>query len=329
VGAEASAAFVSYCRQDSEFALRLAEDLKSAGARVWIDQLDIQPGEDWDLAIESAVDRTAQMLLILSPASVQSKNVRNEIAVALDANKTIIPVLHQDCAIPLQLRRVQYIDFRTDYGNGLKILLKALDVAPSKQPTAPSSSTTQEGQVAEPLMLAQQLRADLRPEGWLAEQSQVAARPLNHEVKLPGDRAKAFDRDREQQRLRSHPRRTLILFGVLVPRRIAVALIACGTLLGAVAFYRSKRIERPSASLAKKVNVDNTRHHYYIVGLNPNGDDWLALRSEPSFTRGTQIMKMGPDTLMTVVGRDGAWLHVQLTTGEVGWAHSQYLACCK
>src|SRR5271169_3102645 len=32
---------------DSQFVLRLAEDLKTAGASVWLDQLDITPGQRW------------------------------------------------------------------------------------------------------------------------------------------------------------------------------------------------------------------------------------------------------------------------------------------
>jgi hypothetical protein len=42
VAADAPAAFFSYCHDDSEdFALRLAQDLKAAGAAVWIDQLEV------------------------------------------------------------------------------------------------------------------------------------------------------------------------------------------------------------------------------------------------------------------------------------------------
>ena len=117
---DAPTAFFSYSREDSEFAIRLAEDLKQAGAVVWIDQLDIDPGQEWDNAIEDAVTQCPRMLLILTAASVKSKKVRNEIAFALDEGKTIIPVLYQDCMVPLQLRRIQHIDFRTDYARGLQ-----------------------------------------------------------------------------------------------------------------------------------------------------------------------------------------------------------------
>jgi molecular chaperone DnaK len=143
VSADAPAAFFSYCRDDSDFALRLAEDLKGAGAVVWMDQLDIEPGQEWDSAVEDAVTRCPRMLLILSPASVKSRNVRNEIAFALDEQKTIIPVLLQDCTVPLQLRRIQHIDFRTDYARGLKALLKALGVQQSApRPASPEPDET-------------------------------------------------------------------------------------------------------------------------------------------------------------------------------------------
>ena len=48
---EVPTAFFSYSRNDSDFALRLAKDLKSAGANVWIDQLDIKAGQEWDSQI--------------------------------------------------------------------------------------------------------------------------------------------------------------------------------------------------------------------------------------------------------------------------------------
>jgi hypothetical protein len=62
-----------------------------------------------------------------------------------------------------------------------------------------------------------------------------------------------------------------------------------------------------------------------LVNLNPNGDNWLALRSEPG---GVRIMKMGPDTLFTVVGEQGEWAHLRLSTGETGWAAKAYIGCC-
>jgi hypothetical protein len=112
--------FVSYSRRDQEFVLRLAGDLRAAGSQIWVDQIDIRPGDHWDRAVEAAVRDCVGMLLILSPSSVASENVMDEVAVALDAGKTIIPVLIKACAPPLRLARLQFIDATSDYAGALR-----------------------------------------------------------------------------------------------------------------------------------------------------------------------------------------------------------------
>jgi hypothetical protein len=106
LAAEAQAAFFSYSREDSEFAVRLAKDLKAAGAMVWMDQVDITAGKRWDRAIEDALTNCPSLLVILSPASVNSTNVLDEVSFALETQKTVIPVLYRECRIPFRLRRV-------------------------------------------------------------------------------------------------------------------------------------------------------------------------------------------------------------------------------
>lgn len=129
-------AFFSYSREDTDFSLRLAGDLKAAGAVVWLDQLDIAAGQRWDAAVEAALKDCPRLLLILSPSSVGSENVKDEVSFALDTHKTIIPVLYRDCEVPFRLRRFQYIDFRTDYPRGLEELLKILQASPAGKSTA-------------------------------------------------------------------------------------------------------------------------------------------------------------------------------------------------
>ena len=137
----APVAFFSYCREDSDFALRLAGDLKAVGASVWLDQLDILPGQRWDRSVEDALTNCLRMVVILSPASVSSTNVMDEVSFALEEKKTVIPVVYQDCTIPFRLRRVQHVDFRQDYARGLQVLLKILAPgnAEKQQPPALAS----------------------------------------------------------------------------------------------------------------------------------------------------------------------------------------------
>ncbi len=96
---------------------------------MWLDKLDILPGELWDIAVERALYNCPRMLVILSPASESSPNVRDEVSFALWKEKTVIPVLYRDCEIPYRLHRLQRLDLRSDYAQRLKTLVAAL--APS------------------------------------------------------------------------------------------------------------------------------------------------------------------------------------------------------
>jgi hypothetical protein len=121
-------AFFSYSREDAEFALRLAKDLRAAGASVWLDQLDIKPGQRWDRAVEDALASCPLLLVLLSPTSVNSTNVMDEVSLALEEGKTVVPVVYRDCKVPFRLRRLQHVDFRLEYSTGLSRLLETFGV---------------------------------------------------------------------------------------------------------------------------------------------------------------------------------------------------------
>src|SRR5690348_16559007 len=106
-----SLVFVSYSRSDEAFARRLVKDLRTAGVNVWLDQDNIGAGQRWDMAIERALDAASHVLYIMSKASTQSENVRDELDTAIDSGKIIVPVLIEDCKPPLRVRRIEYTDF--------------------------------------------------------------------------------------------------------------------------------------------------------------------------------------------------------------------------
>ena len=105
-------AFFSYSRDDSEFALRLAGDLKAAGAHVWLDELDIAPGQRWRRAVQEALNNSPRVLVILSPSAVDSTNVEDEFNFALEKHKTVIPIRFQACEVPFELRPFKYVEFQ-------------------------------------------------------------------------------------------------------------------------------------------------------------------------------------------------------------------------
>lgn len=119
--------FFSYSRADgSDFALRLALDLKKEGFNVWIDQQDIRAGSEWDLEIEKALETCDCLLFIETEKSVISNNVLDEVYYALDQDKKVIPVILHDSKTPFRLQRLQHVDFTKDYNAGLTQLIREL-----------------------------------------------------------------------------------------------------------------------------------------------------------------------------------------------------------
>lgn len=67
----------------------------------------------------------------------------------------------------------------------------------------------------------------------------------------------------------------------------------------------------------------------YPVGLDPYGDNFLALRSLPSGTEGVRIARLGPGTVFTELGRQAGWVNIVLPSGQTGWVSARYVGCCR
>jgi hypothetical protein len=131
--------FFSYARTDRDFVLKLAQELRAVGVDLWLDQLDILGGQRWDRAVEEALATCQGMIAVLSPASLASNNVIDEVSYALEEGKWVVPVLFQSCTIPFRLRRIQYIDFTGSYDTGFSQLLRALHVEYPAHPLQPKT----------------------------------------------------------------------------------------------------------------------------------------------------------------------------------------------
>lgn len=130
--------FVSYAREDRDIALRLADDLRAAGIDVWIDQHNIRAGEQWDQAVERALEQSLTMLVILSPDAVQSRSVMDEVSYSLEEGKRVVPVLHRACKIPLRMRRLQYVELTSSYAEGFSRVVNALQNASATSVVTPA-----------------------------------------------------------------------------------------------------------------------------------------------------------------------------------------------
>ena len=137
--------FISYSRNDEIFARRLATSLSDMGADVWIDIEDIPAGMKWSRAIQEGLDSGELLIVIISPDSMDSRNVEDEWQYYLDNNKPVVPVLLRPTKIHFQLNRIQYIDFyEQDYATAIRQLhaqlkSKGVELAPPKETSAAAS----------------------------------------------------------------------------------------------------------------------------------------------------------------------------------------------
>tara|TARA_R110002051_G_scaffold81751_2_gene145960 strand:- start:13614 stop:14786 length:1173 start_codon:yes stop_codon:yes gene_type:complete len=118
--------FISYSREDTDFMRQLKSRLEESGIKVWVDE-NIKGGATWDNIIEEALATSDSIIVVLSKASVASKMVMNEVSYGIEENKSVIPVMVEECKIPFRLRRIQYIDFTPGFESGIGGVLDALD----------------------------------------------------------------------------------------------------------------------------------------------------------------------------------------------------------
>ncbi len=124
--------FISYSRENQAIVERLRQDLQTAGIDIWIDKIGLQPGTpDWDEALRVAIKASKAVILVASPSSRRSPYVRDEIALAKGANKSIYPVWVDGDdwmdAVPMGLGSTQNVDLRSDnYATNLSSLIAAL-----------------------------------------------------------------------------------------------------------------------------------------------------------------------------------------------------------
>ncbi|WOD43825.1 toll/interleukin-1 receptor domain-containing protein [Hwangdonia lutea] len=118
--------FVSYSSKDRPFAIGLVKELQSLGVNVWIDQLGIGLGENWDDAIEEALEKSETLMLILSPTSVESPNVQDEVSIAINTKKKMVPILIEECKLPMRWQRRQYADLTNNPDKAIHDILSFL-----------------------------------------------------------------------------------------------------------------------------------------------------------------------------------------------------------
>src|SRR5262245_39492281 len=104
--------FISYSRQNQDYAHKLAEKLQQEGFEVWIDDR-IDYGDTWERVIFKAIDDCAAFLVIMTPQSYESDWVLRECQYADKRKRPQFPVLLEGEEFPRYVS-TQYADVRSD-----------------------------------------------------------------------------------------------------------------------------------------------------------------------------------------------------------------------
>jgi hypothetical protein len=109
-------AFLCHSKRDKKAIRRLYTKLLKDNVRVWFDEKDLLPGQDWTLLIQWAVQDSDVVLICLSRGAIDNKGyIHREIQLALDIAQLqpegsifIVPVRLEECEIPQRLQKYQW-----------------------------------------------------------------------------------------------------------------------------------------------------------------------------------------------------------------------------
>jgi non-specific serine/threonine protein kinase len=92
--------FISYASRDRAQARRVVDALEAAGVRAWFDQRAIEGGTDYGPEIVHGIRHAQAFILMCSPASLASKNVRQEIHLAWHYGRPYLPLTIEPVTLP-------------------------------------------------------------------------------------------------------------------------------------------------------------------------------------------------------------------------------------
>lgn len=120
--------FISYSHHDKEFVDRLAAQLVRRNVNIWLDRWELSVGDSLIDKIQDAVDGASALLVILSKASVASEWCKKELSAGLlreleERRIVVMPVMLEDCDVPVFARGKLFADFRTNFDVGLRAVV--------------------------------------------------------------------------------------------------------------------------------------------------------------------------------------------------------------
>jgi len=123
--------FISYLNANKTFAAKLADTLRKNGFEVLINELSIPSGDNIIEKVKEGLVTADAFIAVLSNAYLSSTWGMHELSFVSaramsDPNLRVIPVVLEDCDIPVFIRDHNYADFRGDFTTAAEAVVRAL-----------------------------------------------------------------------------------------------------------------------------------------------------------------------------------------------------------
>lgn len=146
--------FISYSPKDSRHMANMQDQLLRIGYKPWIDP-NPRPGQDWRFEIDDAIRASDAMIVIVTPASVDSVFVTYEWSLALGSGIPVIPVKFAPGKMHPRLNTLEQFDVNSfttpghfwDYFG--RELPRLLEIEPVPQPKGQRPDPTHTASVPE------------------------------------------------------------------------------------------------------------------------------------------------------------------------------------
>jgi uracil-DNA glycosylase family 4 len=124
--------FISHATEDADFAQRIARSMRAANVDVWLAPNSIHPGEDFVDAIQRGLSGTTHLVVIMSPAAIESSWVKLEMNTGIRLERggklSIMPISYRACEPPVLWGAYHWAEYGDNYDGLVEKLLRWMGV---------------------------------------------------------------------------------------------------------------------------------------------------------------------------------------------------------
>jgi formylglycine-generating enzyme required for sulfatase activity len=202
--------FISYARQDEDFAQELLAGLELAGFAPYLDKQDIVAGEDWQARLGRLIEAADTVVFVMSRDAVASERCAWEVERAATLKKRLLPIVWRrvdEAHVPPRLKQLNCIFFDRPLMSlpSLIALATALrtDIDWVREHTRLGEAALRWDQRGRPEALLPRGEELAAAKAWLSSHPKYAPEPtvLHHEFIKAAQAAQSAHTSAERQRL--------------------------------------------------------------------------------------------------------------------------------